>query len=138
MPAAIENGSVFVNLKLADGSYLYDHFDEGFQVVYMGGGQGPQVAPESLRQEVSVLRAIGRPVTLHVLGSADAAVEPHGDHVAYQVAAEVLRQRYAVKGGEVYVIRPDQHVSARWQQYAWGCLSQYIGQLPGSTGHKEN
>src|SRR5690606_41309278 len=49
MPAANENGSVFANLKLADGSHLYDHFGEGFQVVYMAGGHGPQAAPESLK-----------------------------------------------------------------------------------------
>lgn len=138
MPAANENGSVFANLKLADGSHLYDHFGEGFQVVYMAGGQGPQAAPEPLMQEVSALRAIGRPVTLHVLGSGDAAVEARADHTAYHVATDVLQQRYAVKGGEVYVIRPDHHVSARWQQYARGCLEQYFGQLPGSAGKQEN
>lgn len=138
MPAANENGSVFANLKLADGSHLYDHFGEGFQVVYMAGGQGPQVAPEPLMQEVSALRAIGRPVTLHVLGSGDATVEARADHTAYHVATDVLQQRYAVKGGEVYVIRPDHHVSARWQQYARGYLEQYFGQLPGSAGKQEN
>jgi len=77
-------------------------------------------------------------LTLHVLGSGDGAFELRVDHIAYHVAADVLRQRYAAKGGEVYVIRPDHHVSARWQHYAWGRLSQYIGQLPGSPGYKEN
>lgn len=138
MPAVIENGSVFPSVKLGDGSYLYDHFDEGFQVVYMAGGEGGQVVPESLRQEVSALRAIGRPVTLHVLGAEGPAVEQRTDHIAYPVATDVLRQRYAAKGGEVYVVRPDHHVSARWQQYACGCLSQYLGQLSGSTAQKEN
>ena len=131
MPTVLENGTVFPNLKLGDGTYLYEHFDQGFHVVFMIAEGGSRTVPKQLRQEVGQLAAIGSPVTLHVLGAGDVARERHADHIAYQVAADTLQQRYAATGGEVYVVRPDHHVSARWQQYAWGCLTQYIQQLPG-------
>lgn len=138
MPVALENGVVFPNLRLNGDAYLYDQFDGRFQVVYMSAQDTPQAQIHALLQELESLTAFGQPVGLHILRAASATSIREDDARVYEVAPELLSQRYAADGGEIYVIRPDHHVSARWRQFTPGCLAHYFGHLPAHTTQKEN
>lgn len=138
MPVALENGVVFPNLRLNGGGYLYDQFDGRFQVVYISAQDTPQAHVDAVLQELASLTAFGQPVGLHILRAASAAPVQEDDARVHEIAPELLSQRYAADGGEIYVIRPDHHVSARWRQYTPGCLSHYFGYLPARAAQKEN
>jgi 3-(3-hydroxy-phenyl)propionate hydroxylase len=100
---------------------LLDHLGGGFDLLYFW----PQKSvPDDLRQAIDTARRKGLPVRLIVLGSeqdvegADQCLpDPHG-HVA---------QRYGVQApGAAYLLRPDQHVCARWNTLTGQRLSQAL------------
>lgn len=132
MPGILENGSVFPDLRFSPAISLYDEFGSGFRIVLFSASKSPPVVPAELIQEVASLGAMGWEVSLHVL----CATEPGPiDRVAESglqvraVTADMLQRRYEAMGGEVYIIRPDHHICARWKQFIPGSLGHYFRQL---------
>ena len=97
------------NVRLGPDDYLLDHLGGGFDLLYFTDGTG---VPEALFAIVTQNRALGVPLRLTAVG---AAAPVSG---ADQTLADVdghLRQRYGVLSrGAAYLLRPDQHVCARW------------------------
>jgi 3-(3-hydroxy-phenyl)propionate hydroxylase len=84
-PARTRPGAPYPDAKLADGSYLLDHlYGTGFVLLVLGAT--PPTRPEGVRM-----------LTLDAQGSPN------------------LRERYLGQAERaLYLIRPDQHVAARW------------------------
>ena len=97
------------NIRLAPDDHLLDHLGGGFDLLYFTAG--PAI-PEALLQVVAHSRGRGVPITLTAVG-ASAPVAG-----ADQTLADTdghFRQRYGVHAsGAAYLLRPDQHVCARW------------------------
>lgn len=102
--------NVCIDPEAAAKRWLFDAFAPGFQVLVFGDENG------ELKQalaDVQTLRAKGIPVRL-------IAVCAHGES-AQSVDALVrdplsrVHARWAAQAGTVYVLRPDQHVAARWR-----------------------
>ncbi|MEY4737507.1 MAG: 3-(3-hydroxy-phenyl)propionate/3-hydroxycinnamic acid hydroxylase [Pseudomonadota bacterium] len=104
------HGAPPVNVRLAEDDYLLDHVDHSFTLLYFT--QTPAL-PDDLCGVAKTLRAEG--FALRILAVCDAGpvaeagttlADPHG-HV---------RQRYGVNtAGAAYLLRPDQHICARWK-----------------------
>jgi 3-(3-hydroxy-phenyl)propionate hydroxylase len=97
------------NVRLAPNDYLLDHLGGGFDLLYFTDADA---IPAALLKVVADRRAQGVPIKLVAVG-AGAAVD--GADVVLADANGHVRQRYGVQAsGAAYLLRPDQHVCARW------------------------
>ncbi len=97
------------NIRLAQDDYLLDHLGGGFDLLYFTDQPS---FPEPLLQVVTHVRAQGVPLRVvavsagDVVQGADITLHDHSGH---------CRRRYGVPAsGAAYLLRPDQHVCARW------------------------
>jgi 3-(3-hydroxy-phenyl)propionate hydroxylase len=103
------HGAPPLNVRLGADDYLLDHLGGGFDLLYFCAGPA---LPESLRRVVAQARARGVPLRVTAVGAANAV---DGADLTLADAEGRLRERYGVRaGGAAYLLRPDQHVCARW------------------------
>jgi 3-(3-hydroxy-phenyl)propionate hydroxylase len=97
------------NVRLGPDAFLLDHLGGGFDLLYFTGGQA---LPDALREVIAATRAQGVPLKVIAVG----AVGPvAGADLALPDADGAVRRRYGVPAnGAAYLLRPDQHVCARW------------------------
>lgn len=97
------------NIRLGADDYLLDHLGGGFDLLYFT--ESPAI-PEPLRKVVTEARLKGVPLRVVAVG---AAAPVAGADLTLADADGHFRQRYGVlAGGAAYLLRPDQHVCARW------------------------
>jgi 3-(3-hydroxy-phenyl)propionate hydroxylase len=91
-----------------DGDFLLDHLGGGFDLLYFTDAD----LPEDLQQVINAARAQGMPLNVTAVGASKpvAGADKH-----LPDADGHLRARYGVPAhGGAYLLRPDQHVCARW------------------------
>jgi 3-(3-hydroxy-phenyl)propionate hydroxylase len=91
-----------------DGDFLLDHLGGGFDLLYFTDTD----LPEDLQQVIKAARATGMPLNVTAVGASQpvAGADKH-----LSDADGHLRARYGVPAhGGAYLLRPDQHVCARW------------------------
>ena len=91
-----------------DGDFLLDHLGGGFELLYFTDTD----LPEDLQQVINATRAQGMPLNVTAVGASQpvAGADKH-----LPDADGHLRARYGVPAhGGAYLLRPDQHVCARW------------------------
>ena len=97
------------NIRLAPNDYLLDHLGGGFDLLYFTQGAA---IPESLQDVVAAARARGVALRVTAVGAAQPVA---GADQTLADADGHFRQRYGVQAdGAAYLLRPDQHVCARW------------------------
>ncbi len=97
------------NIRLGANDYLLDHLGGGFELLYFTQGEA---LPRPLLAVVEQARARGLTLRVTAIGAAQAVA---GADQTLADASGRLRQRYGVQAdGAAYLLRPDQHVSARW------------------------
>jgi 3-(3-hydroxy-phenyl)propionate hydroxylase len=97
------------NIRLAPNDFLLDHLGGGFSLLYFTDATA---MPNDLRQVIEATRARGVPIQVVAVG---AAYPVAGADQTLADADGHLRQRYGVQAnGAGYLLRPDQHVCARW------------------------
>lgn len=109
LKAGPAHGAPPQNVRLAANDFLLDHLGGGFDLLYFTAAAA---IPAALQAVIEAARAKG--VTLRV--TAVGAAQPVAG--ADQTLADAdghLRERYGVQAsGAAYLLRPDQHVCARW------------------------
>jgi 3-(3-hydroxy-phenyl)propionate hydroxylase len=101
------HGAPPLNIALGADDYLLDHLDHAFSLLYFGNA-----IPPDLEAVVAQARAAGIPVKVIAVGASSPV--DGADEVLPDTAGE-LHQRYGVmRQGAAYLLRPDQHVCARW------------------------
>ena len=97
------------NVRLGANNFLLDHLGGGFDLLYFTDAAA---LPESLRQVTVSARAQGLPLRVTAVG----ATQPVLGADQYLPDADGhLRQRYGIPAnGGAYLLRPDQHICARW------------------------
>jgi len=97
------------NIRLAPDDYLLDHLGGGFDLLYFTEAEA---LPEPLAAVVATARTRGVPIRVTAIGAA------HPVAGADQTLADAdgrCRERYGIAfSGGGYLLRPDQHVCARW------------------------
>ena len=97
------------NIRLAPDDFLLDHLGGGFDLLYFTEAQ---TIPEPLQAVVKAARAKGVPLRITAVGATQAVA---GADATLADADGHFRQRYGVQAsGAGYLLRPDQHVCARW------------------------
>ncbi|WP_300711039.1 FAD-dependent monooxygenase [Limnohabitans sp.] len=100
------------NVRLGANDFLLDHLGGGFDLLYFTDTD----LPESLQQVIKIARAKGMPLKVIAVGAAQpvAGADKHLPDTDGH-----LRARYGVPvdesgNGAAYLLRPDQHICARW------------------------
>ena len=107
--AGPSHGAPPQNVRLGADDYLLDHLGGGFDLLYFTEGGS---IPEALQAVVNTQRAAGVPVRTIAVG---AAAPVQGADLTLADAEGRCRARYGVRAsGAAYLLRPDQHVCARW------------------------
>ena len=97
------------NVRLADDDYLLDHLGGGFDLLVFTAAQA---LPPGLQQAVKAARQRGIPLRVVAIGAAQPVA---GADLSLPDPAGRVRQRWGVpESGAAYLLRPDQHVCARW------------------------
>ncbi|WKL15610.1 FAD-dependent monooxygenase [Comamonas testosteroni] len=105
------HGAPPLNVRFAPDSYLLDHLGGGFDLLYFTSGKA--IAAQ-LQAVVAGVRARGVAVRL-VAVSSHAASAIEGADLVLDDSEGRCRARYGVMAdGAAYLLRPDQHVCARW------------------------
>lgn len=107
--AGPSHGAPPQNVRLGANDFLLDHLGGGFDLLYFSDAA---TLPESLQQVIQEARARGMPLRVTAVGAAQpvAGADQH-----LRDADGHLRQRYGVPAnGGAYLLRPDQHICARW------------------------
>ncbi len=97
------------NIRLAANNFLLDHLGGGFDLLYFTDAAA---IPEPLQTVVADIRARGVPLKVTAVGASQPVA---GADQTFADADGHFRQRYGVlANGGAYLLRPDQHVCARW------------------------
>ncbi len=105
------HGAPPVNVRLAEDDFLLDHLGGGFDLLCFSTGAA---LPADVRQVIADARTHGVAVKVTAVGSAQAVA---GADECLPDASGSCRRRYGVPAsGAAYLLRPDQHVCARWLQ----------------------
>jgi 3-(3-hydroxy-phenyl)propionate hydroxylase len=97
------------NICLSADNYLLDHLGGGFDLLYFSEHDA---VPQALCEVVNGVRQQGVPVRIVAVGSGQTVA---GADTTLRDADGHFRQRYGVvASGAGYLLRPDQHVCARW------------------------
>ena len=97
------------NVCLAPGDYLLDHLGGGFDLLYFTSGAS---VPQDLVQQAQAWRARGLGLRITALAPVQAVA---GADQTLIDSAGRARAKYGVNAdGAAYLLRPDQHVCARW------------------------
>lgn len=97
------------NVRLAANDFLLDHLGGGFDLLYFTEAEA--IAP-ALQAVVDAARAQGVALRVSAIGAAQPVA---GADQTFADADGHLRARYGVQAsGAAYLLRPDQHVCARW------------------------
>jgi len=97
------------NIRLAADDFLLDHLGGGFDLLYFTEATA---LPEPLQEVIRGARARGVPLQVIAVGASQPVA---GADLTLADATGHFRQRYGVQAsGAAYLLRPDQHVCARW------------------------
>jgi len=97
------------NIRLGPDDFLLDHLGGGFDLLYFTQAAA---VPEALQAVIAATRAQGVPLKVTAVGAAQPVA---GADLTLGDADGHFRARYGVQaGGAAYLLRPDQHVCARW------------------------
>ncbi|WP_159913497.1 FAD-dependent monooxygenase [Pantoea sp. 18069] len=98
------------NVRLGEGNYLLDHVGGHFDLLYFTDGAA---IPLELQATAQAARACGVPLRIVAVSSGNVTVA--GADLVLHDGAGRCRARYGVPApGAAYLLRPDQHVCARW------------------------
>ena len=103
------HGAPPLNVRLGDDDYLLDHLGGGFDLLYFT--QAAEL-PASLQAVLALTRAKGVRIRVTAVGANHAVA---GCDQTLPDTAGDLRLRYGMTTeGAAYLLRPDQHICARW------------------------
>lgn len=115
-------GAPLLNIRLGDDQFLFDRLGAAFYLLYFtDAGE----VPGEIQAQIQSLRENGVPLQLLAIASnrqrevsgADGLIDDHNGH---------LRTRYGAAAGGAYLVRPDQHVCARWQHLSGPALRDAV------------
>ncbi len=97
------------NVRLGADDFLLDHLGGGFDLLYFSAAAA---VPEALQQVVADARARGIP--LHVIAIGAAQPVAGADQTLPDTDGHCRRRYGVAASGGAYLLRPDQHICARW------------------------
>ncbi|TDF83925.1 FAD-dependent monooxygenase [Pseudomonas sp. H9] len=131
--AGPRNGAPLLNLKLADNDYLFDHLGASFYLLYFTAETS---LCEALLAQAQTIRSSGIPLQIiAVAQNAQSAVT--GADQLIDDASGHIAAKYGITEGGAYLVRPDQHICARWLQVSAEQLHSAIEIALGKTPEEQ-
>jgi 3-(3-hydroxy-phenyl)propionate hydroxylase len=97
-------------------AWLHDQVGKGFQaMLFVDASPSPEVEAQLASCGSAPLRANAQPVQVTPLIVSSSPLNIPGIQVIVD-AQGLVAKRYDAKAGTTYLLRPDQHVVARWRQ----------------------
>jgi 3-(3-hydroxy-phenyl)propionate hydroxylase len=117
-------------------AWLLDHMRNGFVGLYFGDAPGAAAA------DFTALRELAIPIDTWIVRPAGAAGRTTDGHVLVD-AEGLVRTHYDATPGSYYLIRPDQHVAARWRRFDRDAVTRALarataGPISGLAGSSED
>ncbi|WP_372832975.1 FAD-dependent monooxygenase, partial [Pontibacterium sp.] len=109
-------GAPLQNIRLGDDDYLFDRLGASIYLLYFSDQAELPMALTLLKEAVS-----RSGVPFEVVQISRSAIESQSHQVIHDPEGH-MHQRYDASEGTSYLVRPDQHVSARWKQFDNGDL----------------
>lgn len=116
--AGPRDGAPLANVRLGEDRYLLDRLGAAFYLLYFGDGGA---VPAELQAQAQAIRARGIPFQILAVAPAGQERVEGADQWIEDVEGR-MRARYGIETGGAYLVRPDQHVCARWLQLSAGRL----------------
>ena len=104
-------GAAPINVRLSPDSFLLDHLGGGFDLLWFSD----EALPPALSAEITAWRTQGWPIRVVALGQRQVPV-PGADLSLHDASGQARRRYGVLEEGACYLLRPDQHVCARWQR----------------------
>lgn len=115
------------NIRLADNDFLLDHLGAAFDLLYLTDAAA---LPEALQAAIAQARNSGLPLRVTAIRTGAHATPCAGaDQVLADAHGQVQRIYGMARDGAAYLLRPDQHVCARWLQLDAQRLATTLQQL---------
>jgi len=125
------HGAPPCNVRLGPDQFLLDHLGHGFTLLC---ATAAAALPEALQAEVAAARERGLPLRVIAVGAPQPVT---GADLSLADADGHLRARHGLRAGGAYLLRPDQHVCARWMTLdahrLRAALQQAVGQAATPT-----
>ena len=126
------HGAPPCNVRLAPDDFLLDHLGGGFDLLYFSDGS--PIAP-GLREVASAARARGVNMRIIAISSQASSGAVPGACLTLDDSRGRCRERYGAPAhGAAYLLRPDQHVCARWMALDAGRLQSALDNALAATG----
>lgn len=110
--AGPRNGAPLLNIKLAEDDYLFDHLGACFYLLYFTDSGS---IPDALQAQAQRILSSGIPFQIIAVGQAGQKSISGADQLIDDPRGHIAN-KYGITGNGAYLVRPDQHICARWQQ----------------------
>lgn len=124
------NGAPLMNVRLGADGFLFDHFGPAVHLFLFGN---MAAVPESIRAEVDALRQRGVPIRIVTVLRGEKKPVQGADLVFGDEGGHFWEKYGVLADGAAYLVRPDQHVCARWMNLSPDRLRAALTAVLGNT-----
>ncbi|KAA0010238.1 FAD-dependent oxidoreductase [Billgrantia pellis] len=103
----------------------------GNRFVLLLDGRVDSARAEALKAELATLLARRDDLALLIVGPTSHALAELPRSTLIEDAEALVGERYGLTGGTAYLIRPDQHVTARWREVSAGAVDKALDRALG-------
>ncbi len=118
------NGAPLQNIRFSENDYLFDHLGASIYLLYFS--EEPEL-PASLKLLQDAVTEQGIP--FEIIRISEKLNVTNRDVKILRDPYGHMCERYGASDGSAYLVRPDQHVAARWKQLDTGDLLKAINQM---------
>ncbi|NQD54159.1 monooxygenase [Pseudomonas sp. CM25] len=110
--AGPRNGAPMLNIKLAENDYLFDRLGACFHLLCFTDSD---CIPSDVRAQANAIRDSGVPLQIIAIAQSAQPAITGADQLIDDPTGHIA-SKYGITRGGAYLVRPDQHICARWQQ----------------------
>ncbi|MGB5957450.1 FAD-dependent monooxygenase [Pseudomonas sp.] len=116
------NGAPLLNIRLTEDDYLFDRLGASFYLLYF---TDRDCIPSDVVEQVNVIRSSGLPLQIIAVAQNGQATISGADQQLDDASGHIAA-KYGITRTGAYLVRPDQHISARWLQLSAAQLQSAI------------
>lgn len=124
------DGAPLMNVRLGSDGFLFDHFDPALHLLMFGE---MEAVPAAILAEVNAVRERGIPVRIIVVRRSEKQVVTGADKVFGDLDGHFWEKYGVLADGAAYLVRPDQHVCARWKNLSPDRLRTALNTVLGNS-----
>lgn len=120
--AGPRNGAPLLNIRLAEDDYLFDHLGACFYLLYFTDSY---CIPSDVIEQANAICSSGVPLQIIAIAQNAQAGVSGADQLMDDTTGRIAT-KYGITRNGAYLVRPDQHICARWLQVSAAQLQSAI------------